>query len=439
MAEVTVSDEQRVRLTEREALANLRTVLQLCAAGQLRCSDKTKRPTAATVRTVTEHLADGDYYDDQEIGPIAAFAWPLLVQAGGLAALEGGKLRLTAKGRAALSKPGAETIRLLWQRWMTHAPMDEFNRIDEIKGQRVTNVLTSAKGRRQVVGQALASCVTDEWLRVDALFKLMRQGNMSPTIARSEMALWRLYLVDQQYGSLGYDGYHNWSLLEGRYTLAVIFEYAATLGLIDLDYDHPDGARTDFHDNWGVDDLPYLSRYDGLESVRLTALGRYVVGLSGTYVETRSVESRVLKVLPSLDVVATGEITAVEETFLSAYAERSGDRVWTISNNGLVAAVAAGRQVEEFVDFLSRRAENELPDVLAVMVNDVGRRNAQLTDLGLVRVVECADAALAALIANDRTLRSLCWQLGDRHVAIKPEDELKFGRALRKLGYVLPN
>jgi hypothetical protein len=33
-------------------------------------------------------------------------------------------------------------------------------------------------------------------------------------------------------------------LLEGRYTLAVLFEYAGTLGLIDLDYIHPAGAHT---------------------------------------------------------------------------------------------------------------------------------------------------------------------------------------------------
>jgi hypothetical protein len=33
--------------------------------------------------------------------------------------------------------------------------------------------------------------------------------------------------------SLGYSGFADWPILEGRYTLAVLFEYAATLGLID--------------------------------------------------------------------------------------------------------------------------------------------------------------------------------------------------------------
>lgn len=94
--------EPRVRLTEPEAQLNLRTVLELCAAGEVRCSEKTHRPSAATVRVVGSHLSHGDFYCDD---PIASFAWPLLVQAGGLAKLEGGQLQLTAKGRTALRKP----------------------------------------------------------------------------------------------------------------------------------------------------------------------------------------------------------------------------------------------------------------------------------------------------------------------------------------------
>ncbi|HET9116801.1 MAG TPA: hypothetical protein VFN75_01765, partial [Pseudonocardiaceae bacterium] len=111
-------EEHRTRLTEPEAQLNLRTVLELCAAGELRCSEKTHRPSATTVYTVGSHLAHGDFYRDE---PIASFAWPLLVQAGGLAKIEGGRLKLTVKGRTALRKPAAEVIRQLWQRWLTHA------------------------------------------------------------------------------------------------------------------------------------------------------------------------------------------------------------------------------------------------------------------------------------------------------------------------------
>ena len=44
-----------------------------------------------------------------ERGPIRAFGWPLVVQAGGLAQLSGARLQLTTAGRKALAAPAAET------------------------------------------------------------------------------------------------------------------------------------------------------------------------------------------------------------------------------------------------------------------------------------------------------------------------------------------
>jgi hypothetical protein len=111
-------DGRWVRLTAPDALTNVRTVLELCAAGEVKCSGKTGRPSAASVRLIEAHLATGDFYPDQSI---ASFAWSLLIQAGGLANLDGARLQLTPKGRAALGKPPADVVRQLWQRWLTHA------------------------------------------------------------------------------------------------------------------------------------------------------------------------------------------------------------------------------------------------------------------------------------------------------------------------------
>ncbi|HKS47637.1 MAG TPA: hypothetical protein VJT49_21500 [Amycolatopsis sp.] len=54
--------DRRVRLTEDETLANLRAMLELCAAGKVKCSEKTSLPSAATIRTIDEHLVQGDFY-----------------------------------------------------------------------------------------------------------------------------------------------------------------------------------------------------------------------------------------------------------------------------------------------------------------------------------------------------------------------------------------
>lgn len=422
-----------IRFTEQESQANVQAVLQLCASGKLRCSAKTRRPSAATVTAVAEVLAAGDFLAGEAI---AAFAWPLLIHAGGLAELAGTRLQLTARGRAALSKPAADTVRLLWRRWVSHGLIDEMSRIDAIKGQRCANVLTAVKPRRQTVAAAVAGCPAGEWVTVEELFTTMRRDNLSPTIARSERGLWRLYLVDPEYGSLGYAGYSDWPILEGRYTLCVLFEYAATLGLLDVTYTDPAGARDDFRGNWGAEDLDSLSRYDGLHALRINALGAYALGLAGTYQAAGGTE-QTLKVLPNLDIVAVGEISVADRLVLDGHAERTSDRVWSVTATALLAALDTGRSLAEFSRFLGDRSRTALPSTVTTLIGDVAGRAGRLHDLGVAQLVECVDPTLATLIANDRRLRTLCRPVGDRHLAIAPEHGTAFRKGLRALGYAL--
>src|SRR3984885_8850703 len=144
-----------VRCTAPDALSNLVAVLELVADGQVGCSAVTRRPSAATVRLVEDVLVAGDFYDAGE--PISAFAWPLLLQAGGLAQLAGTRLELTARGRAALARPSYQLLGALWGRWLTSVSHDELARVEAIKGQRRPSTLTSVRSRRAAVAAGLGA------------------------------------------------------------------------------------------------------------------------------------------------------------------------------------------------------------------------------------------------------------------------------------------
>jgi len=203
----------------------------------------------------------------------------------------------------------------------------------------------------------------------------MRRADLSPSVGRSERELWKLYLGDPEYGSLGYAGFHDWPVLEGRYTLAVLFEYAATLGLLDVDYVSPAHARDDFRHMWGADWVDALSRYDGLRAVRLTLLGAYAAGLSTTYepaVPARP--DRTLQVLANHDVVATADLAPADRLVLDTFATRASDRVWTFSKASLLAAVDAGRAPGELGSFLDQRALHTVPATVRRLLDDVETR-----------------------------------------------------------------
>jgi hypothetical protein len=264
-----------IRRTAPDALSNLVAVLELAADDQLRCSAATRRPFRATVDLVEDALVGGDYYDDGE--SIAAFAWPLLLQAGGLARLAGTELELTARGRAVLARPAYQALGALWDRWLASVSLDELSRIEAIRGQHRPATLTSAAARRAAVAGALATVRPLVWTDVSVLLSIMRIRGPRFAVTTSLLALWRLFVADPYYGSLGHAGPVARDIIEDRYARCVLFEYAATIGLIDVGYTDPHGARDDFRALWGTDGYACLSRYDGLVAVRVNELGAAIL------------------------------------------------------------------------------------------------------------------------------------------------------------------
>ncbi|MBN1979808.1 MAG: helicase-associated domain-containing protein [Anaerolineae bacterium] len=429
--------------TEHAAQHDVHAVLRLIDAGKVRASDRTKRVTAAGAKAITKILKGGDFYPSEEDsdewttapGPLKAFAWPLILQNAGLAELAGTKLQLTSAGKKALLTSPHEVIRKCWTRWLKSTLLDEFNRVHAIKGQTRRRALTPAAGRREVIAKAMRACPTHKWIALDELSRFMRASGFKFEVARDS---WALYITDPNYGSLGYEGYGGWHILQERYMMAFLFEYAATLGLVDVAYIHPSGARSDYGRMWGTDDLDCLSRYDGLLYLRVNGLGAWCLGLTQEYTPSPLEKREALKVLPTMEIVATETLPPGDTLILEQFAEQTSDAVWRIDQARLLEAVEQGHATDRMEAFLRARSDSEIPDNVRVFFREAADRASRLADLGAARLIEAQDAALAQLIANDSTLRSLCMLAGERHIVVPEENEAAFRRALHNLGYGLP-
>ena len=432
---------------ELAARHDLTAVLRLIDRGKVAVSAKTQRPAAAAVRRIGEVLSDGDFFapaaqqtasPSQVVRPIRAYAWPCLVQAGKLAEPHGTRLALTRAGLAAFGAPPAETLRRLWQRWRSSPLFDEFRRVDVIKGQtgHGQRSMTSPAQRRPPIHEALAACPVGRWVSCDELGRYMQAAGLDFSITRDP---WSLYLFDPEYGRLGYDGYHDWAYLEGRYLLCVLFEYAASLGMIDVAYTDPHGARPDYTDIWGGVDLQFLSRYDGLRYVRLTALGAYSLGLTASYTPSAPEAGAALTVFPDLRVQVTGASpTAAEALLLETYATAESDGLWRLDHTRTVQAVESGHQVAELRAFLTARDDQHLPETVEGFLRNAEQRARALTEQGNALLIECADAELAALLATDERTAKLCLRAGERNLVIPAGSERAFRNAIHALGYGMP-
>lgn len=435
----------RQRATAVAAQQEVRALLRLVEAGKVRVTEKTRRPPQATIDAIGGVLVQGDFYDASDHGDykgdpdwdltIRAFAWPLLLQAAELATPSGGRLELTAAGRKALSQPPHAVLRAAWKKWLGTTLFDEFLRIEAIKGKG-KGQLTAVAGRRKEVVATLKECPPLRWIDVDELFRFLRASGHDFEVARNE---WDLYFCEHYYGNFGNGGGHTWDLLQGRFILAFLFEYAATLGLVDVAYIPPQLARDDYRGRWGTDELTCLSRFDGLNYVRINALGAWYLGLAEDYEPEVPAHEPRFRVLPNLDVVAGDRPPEpADALLLDRVAERTSDRVWRLSRPQILEAVEGGMVLKELEEFLAARGEGPMPQPVKVFLADLRERVEKLRDLGLACLIECADTETAHLLAHDRELKKVCQIAGDRLLVFRTDDEDAVRKRIRKLGYVVP-
>jgi len=430
-----------IRRTARAALHNLEVVLRLIDGGKLKVSPTTGRPTSATEKNLAKRLHEGDWYTAPdvlaEVGAIQGFAWPLIVRAAGLARADGGSLKLTKNGYKALDGNRPQVIKSAWEKWENNKVIDEFSRINEIKGQKSSRgrTLVAPSKRRPLIYEALSQCLPGRWVKVEELMRFMQSKGLDFQVARYP---WKLYLGDPHYGHL--DDYGSESIIRSRYLLAFLFEYAATLGLIDVAFTHPAGALVDFDHFYGGDDLEYLSRYDGLKYFRLNSLGAYVLGLSDGYDPPVFEPRPVLTVLPNHEIVITdaAALSPADKLFLDKIGKKASSALWRLTLPTLLAAAQSGTDSKQVRAFLESRSSQPLPETVIQLLKDTAGRSTRLTYSGRAHLIACKDPVLVQLISSDRKASKLCLAAAGDYIVVLPGKEKDFIKTLADMGYIVP-
>lgn len=424
--------------TEQTAQADLLSVLRLIETGKIKISDKTGYPTKSSINTITEILQSGDFYPDQDSedapieppGAIRAFAWPVMIHAAKLARSKSGKLELTPKGRKALTEPTHEIIKTLWQSWLSNKNFDELRRVNNIKGQtgKGKRGLTPPKERRHIIVQTLKQCPTDSWLAFEDFFDFMRILGHILIVSEDP---YELYIGTKYYGDLG----HNSGLLTLCYTLVFLFEYMATLGLIDITYLDP--ADTPWEFDYEINS-EFLSRYDGLTHFKINNLGAYCLGLKRSYTPTKIEVEHTLKILPNADIVALKPIPKSDQIVLEQFAEKTSDSVWTIRSEKLLKSIEMGQSLDHMHTFLKQKGGTELPQPITVLFQDMADKASNLKSQGMAHLIEVKDATTAQFLALEHNVKKHCFLAGKHHLIVPEKSLTAFRSALRKIGYVLP-
>jgi len=440
----------RIINTETMVRHDLSAVLNLIKNGQITVSDKTSIATSASIRKIEEVLLGGDYFqlDQQEnldsyeggpIRPIRPYAWPLLLQSSSLVKRNGKKLALTAKGIKALSSNFYDCIKEIYQSWLKKGLLDEFKRINLIKGQTSRGrgrgkLMSSVPIRRVEIDSILCECPDQEWIAINHFFQFIQAGDSDLKLCNSDFGL---YLADRDYGALAY-AKNYFEVHEGRYILVYLFEYLATLGMIDIAYIPPYYVRDDYQDLWGADEVQFLSRYDGLLYFKINPLGWYCMNMASQYKASEVSVSPLLQINKYLEIELIRKIEADELQILKQFAVQEEENYWILSEDLTLDAIDTGQSEEDFYRFLEQYNDKALPEEVIEFFKLIKERATSLIDGGMALIIH-SSSSLIKKLCNDPGTKNLCQAVNSKSLIVTTKKEKEFSKAIKKMGYLLPN
>ncbi|MFC1585114.1 hypothetical protein ACFL5V_06185 [Fibrobacterota bacterium] len=430
---------------ERNVFPELRRVLQEVGRGKTKLSPKSGFPTSATVKAMGNVLYIPEFQLEPDIdlhreidgegGPMRAFAWPVILQQCKWATARGGALALTRTGKTVLSSLDADAMKAGFNNLLTSDSFDELRRVNRIRGQsgRAKRYMTKPSARHRKITGSMKRWPVGKWIDIKEAFRFAyASGNGFDASTDS----FYLYFEELQYGSLG----NHANEINMQYLRVFLFEYMATLGMIDAAYVFPHMLWPEFDGCWGTDNDAFCGRYDGLLYVRLNTLGAYCLGNINQYAPPEQNSVKNLTMLDNFDIVYSGGAgpSSYDNMMLDRFAKRKNDYTWKLVEKNLLDFIDKGGTLDEVNGFLEQNSGTSVPAVFKKLFEGIGKKLKSLESPEEAVLINTRDDITAMLIANDTSAKKYCFRAGEKRLAVPHKHLGAFKTCLKKIGYVVP-
>ena len=420
--------------TEQVGQMDLFSYLRLLEQGQLKFSTTNKQLTAASIRKVLGILLEGDFYPPPEKPTgktvIRPFALDTFAQNCGFA---NGKGQLTRKGRVYLEMQTPESMLEAFERWTEKSKFDEFQRVFGIggKGSRSTR-LTASSSRREKIIEALSWCPAGTWININDFYRAIKIWQFDFDMEVSGYS--NLHIGSSYYGDLNsVGGGTYWLLTNGSYVKTVLWEYLATLGLIDIGYiDAEDEPSVYEH----IDDV-ILSHFDGLRYFRINNWGAYLLGQASEYVQAAPSEKTFFDISAEREVRVTTKLTPSDRLQLEAVTEELGADRYHLEATRVLTAVENGQDLKRIEEFFAAHNAGSLPQEVTEWFATL-RKNKGLFRTGKEAVlIQIKNPTLFDVVEKNAGLAKICKRIDDSTLMVLKAHQSRLKTLLMGEGYLL--
>lgn len=419
--------------TEMVGRADLLTYLQLVEQGALSWGATNRELTAASVRKMYDSLVAADFHPEPKKltgrHVIRPFGLNIFAQGAGLVTAAG---RLSAAGREYLKSQSPTLFLEAFERWVERGTFDELTRIAQLKGLNARGTrLSSPASRREKIIEALSWCPTETWIPIRQFYRAVKIWQFDFDV---ELTDWKqLYAGPyKDYGVMSGDDY--WDIVHGLYINAVIMEYLATIGAVDVAYVSEQISMID-HAEYYIDSE--LSLHDGLLYFRINNWGAFLLGQADEYVPALPPQRELFAIDEALQLRVLTDLLPNEQLQLDVVAEPVEKNVYQLSMEKLLTAVESGQEFDHLTDFLTRNHHGTPPEMVTDWLAQLKRNTKAFKEGATAILIQLKQPGLRAVIEQDAVLARLCRPLDDTTVLVLASNLKKLRKRLKELGYLL--
>ena len=425
--------ETDIAETELAGRADLLTYLQLVEQKQVKFSPQTNRLTTASIRTVLDSLMMGDFRELPEKitgrTVIRPFGLDVFAQESGLMTRTG---KLTKAGREYLQTQDPDLFLTAFEKWTESSKFDEITRITQLSGLKSRGTrLTPPASRREKVIEALSWCPVDAWISIFDFYRAVIIWDFDFAVEHTDYS--NLYVGSRSYGELYGSSY--WHVVKGLYISAIIWEYLATIGAIDVvfvDAEYASFVQAEYL----YTDEP-LSLYDSLLYFRINKWGAFLLGQADAYEPSQPRAKELFTIDETLRLHVVAKMLPNELMQLEAMSLPIDENMYQLDTVKLLTAVEGGQQLDHLASFLQANHQGTLPTQVSAWLSQLQQNQGAFQEKETAVLVNLTQPHLMALVQQDKSLSKLAQPLDDNTLLVPSSKVTRFRQRLKVLGYLL--
>jgi len=211
------------------------------------------------------------------------------------------------------------------------------------------------------------------------------------------------------------------------------FFLLAAFGLVEIAYNQPDTFKIT---------ETYFSPYDGLQFVRLSNLGAYIVGKKQEYKQIEGTERKPLTLSTDSLMILSDETDSTADILLQKYTKKVGANRYQMEASIFLKNCSTHKELEEKIEGFMQIASGDFPPNWESFFEELIDRMDPFESVGddfLVLKIPPTNRELIRLIAQDSVLRKLVLKGEDFHVFVSKTNLVQFRNRLKEFGFLFSN